>query len=182
MVPRFHLPPGDLHPGTVTLSGSEAHHLAHVLRIGAGGGVELFDGAGNVAAATVTAVRGKGARTAVTLAVGGGFPVHRPNLPAAAVTLAVAPPKGDRFRALVEKATELGVAAVVPLVTARGVVEPGGGKLGKLRQTALAACKQCGRNTLPAVADPDPARRPVGRPVRRPHRAAGPARGTAGVR
>ena len=155
MPPRFHLPPADLHAGTVTLAGSEAHHLAHVLRLGEGEGVELFDGAGHAAAATVAGVRGKAAKTVVSLAVD-GEPRFRPNVPAVRVTLAVAPPKGDRFRSLVEKATELGVAEIVPLLTARGTVTPRDAKLDKLRQTALAACKQCGRNVLPVILDPTP--------------------------
>ena len=62
--------------------------------------------------------------------------------------LATAVPKGDRFDWLIEKATELGVTRIIPLVTARSSVDPREGKLDKLRQTIIAACKQCGRNHL----------------------------------
>ena len=55
-----------------------------------------------------------------------------------------------------EKATELGAARIVPLLCARSTVDPGGGKLDKLRATALAACKQCGRDRLPEIAEPVP--------------------------
>ncbi|MBS0264010.1 MAG: RNA methyltransferase, partial [Planctomycetes bacterium] len=60
----------------------------------------------------------------------------------------VAVPKGDRFGWLVEKATELGVARLVPLLTERSVVIPGDGKLDKMRRTIIEASKQCRRSRL----------------------------------
>ena len=151
-VPRFFVPP-PLVAGAVALTGPEAKHLAAVLRLGPGAEVELFDGAGRRAPAIVRATTGKGAKTAVELTCG---EVIETPPPAAPLTLAVAAPKGDRFRWLIEKATELGVARVVPLLCARSTVDPGGGKLEKLRSTALAACKQCGRDRLPEIAEPVP--------------------------
>ena len=62
--------------------------------------------------------------------------------------LATAVPKVDRFRWLVEKATELGVGRLIPLQTARSVVSPGALKLDKMRQAVIEACKQSGRNRL----------------------------------
>jgi 16S rRNA (uracil1498-N3)-methyltransferase len=70
------------------------------------------------------------------------------------VRLAVAPPKGDRFRWLVEKATELGVAKLIPLLTRRTVVDPRDSKLDKLRQTVIGACKQSGRSRLMELTEP----------------------------
>jgi 16S rRNA (uracil1498-N3)-methyltransferase len=64
------------------------------------------------------------------------------------LTLLTAAPKGDRFRWLVEKATELGVTRLIPISTERSVVSPGQSKLHKLEQTVIAACKQSGRNWL----------------------------------
>ncbi|MFH5805661.1 RsmE family RNA methyltransferase [Alienimonas sp. DA493] len=148
--PRFFAPP-PLSAGPLTLAGPEAKHLTAVLRLGPGDAVELFDGEGARAAATVQAVRGKGAKTAAELFC--EDPV-RTEPPASPLTLAVAAPKGDRFRWLIEKATELGVARVVPLTCERSTVDPGGGKLDKLRATALAACKQCRRDRLPEIAEP----------------------------
>jgi 16S rRNA (uracil1498-N3)-methyltransferase len=57
-------------------------------------------------------------------------------------------PKGDRAQFLVEKLTELGVARLVPLRTARSVVHPGESKQEKLRRWVIEASKQCGRNVL----------------------------------
>jgi 16S rRNA (uracil1498-N3)-methyltransferase len=60
-------------------------------------------------------------------------------------------PKGDRAQFLVEKLTELGVARLVPLRTARSVVHPGETKQEKLRRWVIEASKQCGRNILMEV-------------------------------
>ena len=150
--PRFFTPP-PLRPGPLTVTGPEAKHISAVLRLGLGDAVEAFDGAGRRAAGTIAAVTGKGAKTAVQIELAD---VTESPPPAAPLTLAVAPPKGDRFRWLVEKTTELGVARVVPLLCERSTVDPSGGKLDKLRATALAACKQCRRDRLPEIAQPVP--------------------------
>ncbi len=127
--------------GPCLLEGPEAHHLMHVLRIAAGEVVELFDGRGLVVTANVVAVRKRDVELNVVTA-------RREAVPAREVILATAVPKGDRFDWLIEKATELGVTRIVPLITARSSVDPRDGKLDKLRQTVIAACKQCGRNHL----------------------------------
>src|SRR5690348_3502986 len=113
MSERFYLPE-PLDRPTVALSGSEAHHLAHVLRLGVGATVTLFDGAGTAAEAEVLSV----SKREVILRPRNVL--HEP-LSRRLVTLAVAPPKGDRFRWIVEKATELGVDRLVPLLTKRTV-------------------------------------------------------------
>ena len=69
-------------------------------------------------------------------------------------TLATAVPKGDRFDWLVEKATELGVDRLIPIVTERSVVEPGSTKLSRLRKSIIEASKQCGRNRLMVLESP----------------------------
>jgi len=114
----------------------------HVLRIETGRQVELFDGKGTVADARIDAVT----RDSVTLHI---LSTHEtPAAEPPPIHLATAVPKGDRFRMLVEKATELGVETLIPLTTARSIVVPRPGKLEKLRQTVIAACKQSGRNRL----------------------------------
>jgi 16S rRNA (uracil1498-N3)-methyltransferase len=55
---------------------------------------------------------------------------------------------------IVQKAVELGVAAIQPLVTRNTIVQPGDGKSEKWRRNALEACKQCGQDTLPRVEEP----------------------------
>jgi len=71
--------------------------------------------------------------------------------PAVPVTIAVALPKGDRQKWMVEKLTELGVARLVPLVTSRGVAEATDSARSRLERGVIEACKQCGRDTLMAI-------------------------------
>ncbi|MBX3442370.1 MAG: 16S rRNA (uracil(1498)-N(3))-methyltransferase [Planctomyces sp.] len=130
------------------LDEAEAHHLQHVLRYRVGDQVEVFDGRGACAAAEIRELSRRGARLRLTSEA-----VIDPEPPVRLV-LGVAPPKGDRFRWLVEKATELSVGALVPLLCERSVVEPRDSRLQKLEQTVVSACKQCGRNRLMELRSP----------------------------
>jgi 16S rRNA (uracil1498-N3)-methyltransferase len=125
-----------------TLAGSEAHHLLHVLRASPGMQVVLFDGSGAEFEAEVVACN----RSTVDLKVLPRREVSR-ELPFS-LTLGVALPKGDRQRWIIEKAVELGVTRLVPLVTQRSE------KLGseKLSRYVIEASKQCGRNRLMEIA------------------------------
>ena len=136
--------------GSLTLEGDEAHHLARVRRIGPGTAVELFDGRGLAVRAEIR-VLGRGR---VELEVLPGSIPDR--APACALTLATAVPKGDRFDWLVEKATELGVARLVPIVTERSVVDPRAAKLDRLRRAIVEASKQSGRARLMELGPPTP--------------------------
>jgi len=149
MADRYFLeiPPAD---GTALLSGSEAHHLAHVMRARAGDEVLLFDGSGAEYTARVEQI----GRAEIRLAV-----VSRRDADvelAAEVELGVALPKGERQRWLVEKAVELGVRRLTPLVTHRGVAQPTGTAIVRLRRAVIEASKQCGRNRLMEIAEPQP--------------------------
>lgn len=126
---------------TVELEGPEAHHLLHVLRANVGDRVGLFNGEGDEALAEITAIKKRTAELRITK-------IWTVPAPARELTLAVALPKGDRARWLIEKGTELGVSRVIPLRTNRSVVEPGESKLEKLEQAVIAASKQCGRSRL----------------------------------
>lgn len=133
--------------GPAILDGSEAHHLSHVLRITSGTEIEVFDGRGRSAAATVTRV---GKRDVELLLQGSRFTTP----PTPELTLAVAAPKGDRLDWLVEKSVELGVRRLIPLITTRSVADPREGKLDRLRQAVIAACKQCRRDHLLEIQTP----------------------------
>jgi len=135
--------PGGFQSDKITLTGTEAHHLLHVLRAQPGTRVELFDGNGQSAEGEVIAVGRKEAE--ISLSSLRSSPALR------SLTLVTAVPKGDRFRWLVEKATELGVTRLIPVSTARSVVSPRESKLHKLEQTVIAACKQSGRNWLMSI-------------------------------
>lgn len=133
--------------GTIELPEAEAHHLAHVLRLKAGDAVELFNGNGLVGQGVVEKVGKRTVACDVTS-------VAHESPPTPEITLATAVPKGERFDWLVEKATELGVSRLVPLITERSTVDPRESKLDRLRQTIIAACKQSGRSHLMELTSP----------------------------
>jgi 16S rRNA (uracil1498-N3)-methyltransferase len=134
--------------GTARLDGPEAHHLLHVLRAKAGQRVVLFDGSGAEFDATVQRCE----RTTVYLRVEERSVVDREA--AIRVTLGVAMPKGERQRWVVEKATELGVARLVALMTERGVAQPAGSALERFRRAVVESSKQSGRNRLMEIGEP----------------------------
>lgn len=147
MLDRFFCP-GNLGGPEAVLGESEAHHLLHVLRAQVGDRVELLNGQGDTAIAEVAETRKRDVRLTVLERQ------HHPRLPGP--ILAVAVPKGDRFRWLIEKCVELGVERVIPLITERGSVIPRDAKLEKMGQTVIAACKQSRRNWLMEIDSPTP--------------------------
>ncbi len=136
--------------GRLVLEGDEARHLTRVRRVAVGEVVEVFDGKGFAARARVENA-GKN-RVDLTLF---GEPIADRVAPCR-LTLATAVPKGERFDWLVEKATELGVARLVPLITERSVVDPRDAKLDRLRRVIIEAAKQSGRNRLMELDFPTP--------------------------
>jgi 16S rRNA (uracil1498-N3)-methyltransferase len=140
--------PARARDGRIRLEGDESRHLSRVRRLGPGAVVEVFDGQGWAAHAEVMAV----GKDWVDLAFRGEL--HTDRAAACRLTLATAVPKGERFDWLVEKATELGVDRLVPLVTERSVVDPRAAKLERLRRLVIEASKQCGRNRLMILEKP----------------------------
>lgn len=135
---------------TASLTGDEARHLARVLRAKVGDTVRVFDGSGTEWPARIDAI----GRDRVDLAVGAPIVPVEKNGPL--LTIAVALPKGDRQKWMVEKLTELGAARLVPLVTARGVAEATPSAIERLKRSVIEACKQCGRSTLLEIGEPMP--------------------------
>ena len=131
-----------------TLTGDEARHVAAVMRAQIGDEVVLFDGSGAEFVARIAGIR----KNAVELSIFERREISR-ELPVE-LTLAVALPKGDRQKWLVEKAAELGVTRIVPLITERGVAQPTSSALDRLRRSVIEASKQCGRNRLMEIAEP----------------------------
>ena len=147
--------PARLFVGLPLLAGTDlalppgAARHAQVLRLQPGAALTLFDGHGGEHAATVTQM----GRNEVRVRVGTHDPVEREL--ARPVTLALGMPANERMDALIEKATELGVAAVVPLVCERSVLRLQGEraerKLAHWRGVSVAACEQSGRTRLPTI-------------------------------
>jgi 16S rRNA (uracil1498-N3)-methyltransferase len=143
----------ELRSGSVLeLPPSAGQHLAKVLRVRSGEQVVLFSGDGREFAAAVENVRG----SKVTVAVGEGGAVDRES--ALAVTLIQCIARADRMDVIVQKATELGVTRIVPVMSRRSVVRLDAGqsasKAEHWRGIAIAACEQCGRNRLPSIEMP----------------------------
>ena len=148
-MPRFLLPPDRWDDPQPVLDGDEARHLCQVLRAKRGDQVTVFDGCGRRGDARIVETTRDGVRIELS-----EVRLHPPPRPA--ITLALGIPKGKTMDLVVQKAVELGVAAIQPLVTRNTVVQPGDGKATRWIRTALEACKQCGLDTLPKVADPMP--------------------------
>lgn len=128
--------------GSFRLDADESKHLLRVSRREVGDRVEVFDGRG---LSIVARVVGREGNLAVLEAE--GPPIVEPP-PDCLIEIGAASPKGDRFDWLVEKAVELGVARLVPLITERSVVDPRGSKLDRLRRAIIEASKQSGRSRL----------------------------------
>jgi len=133
----------------VQLAGSAAAHVARVLRLKAGDALTLFNGAGGEYAGRIALARG----AALEVEVGVAAPLERES--PLAITLVQGVSRGERMDWVVQKATELGVARLVPVLTERSVVRLDERQARKRREhwraIAIAACEQCGRNRLPQV-------------------------------
>ncbi len=153
-VPRiFH--PAPLGAGlTVELEESAANHVARVLRLRPGAPLILFDGSGGEYAATLGAVGKR--NVTVELGAHDAREVESP----LAITLAQGIAKGERMDYVVQKAVELGVSRIVPLLTEHCAVRLDAERLEKRQRhwqaIAIGACEQSGRNRVPAVAAPLP--------------------------
>ena len=148
---RFFLPPGQCHPPLLELTGSEAHHARDVLRLTRGAPVTVLDGAGRQFQCEI----GDANRQRVLLDVTGE---NSTPAPCSEVTLIQAVPKGKLIESIIQKAVELGVSRVVPLlserVTIRLEAEDRRDKAEKWQQVAIEAIKQCGQPWLPEIAIP----------------------------
>jgi len=137
-----------LSEGMVKLSYDESHHARNVLRVSCHQPVELFDGRGRIAHATVQDVTDRH----VSVNVNKVHVATRPN--GVRLTLLTALPRNPRQSVLFEKATELGVERVVPILFDRSTVVPRSTALKKWRRTCIEAAKQCGSAYLPEIAVP----------------------------
>lgn len=159
-MPRFHVPQPLAAGQQLELPADVAHHV-NVVRMEPGDTLTLFNGDGGEYTAVLTDVQKKKAWAEVKL-----FTPREVELPFA-VTLAQALPEGTKMDWIIEKAVELGVAAVQPLAARRCVVrlsaERAEKKLEHWNGIVVSASEQCGRNRLAAVAPPLEFREWIGR-------------------
>lgn len=148
---RFYIAPARWNPDQLELDASEAHHALDVLRLTAGERVLVFNGEGAEITAEIVDV-GRDKVALRKLQAGKSQPLG------CRITLGQAIPKGKNMELIVQKATELGVTGIVPLLSERTVVqidpEDGPKKQEKWRQTVIEAAKQCGQNWIPQVLPP----------------------------
>ena len=129
---RCYAPGANLQAGaSLTIEGEEAKHALKVMRLRVGEECEVFDGCGHAAVGRIAAAAGSSA---------------------------LAIPKGSNMDLIVQKAVEMGVQRIIPLITERTIVRldarDAAAKATKWNRTVLEACKQCGVNVLPVVETP----------------------------
>ena len=150
-MPRFHCPIALSAGQEIALPEGAARHV-QVLRMQPGLAITLFNGEGGEHSAEITHMGKREVRVRVL----SHQPVEREA--ARAVHLVVGMPANERMDWLVEKATELGVARITPVMTARSVLRLSGERADKKRahwhDIAASACEQCGRNRVPQIDAP----------------------------
>ncbi len=148
MSSRFFVPPEQIKNQRFTMSGSEARHAVLVLRKKAGDEIELFDGKDLSFRGRIESVSPERIDGIILETQQKSIPTLTP------VVLYQALIKGSRWDWLVEKACELGASQLVPMTTARTVVQPTRASgLERWKRIALAASKQCGRSSVMDVAE-----------------------------
>jgi 16S rRNA (uracil1498-N3)-methyltransferase len=153
---RFYAPPSAFttDPGNVNLAADEARHLRDVLRLRPGDEVYVFDGTGKEFRCSVEESR----RDSAQLKIIDEVDPARPESPLQ-LTLAVALLKGEKFDLVVQKATELGVARIMPIATTHADIRlrdesDAVKRVARWQRIALEAAKQSGRAAVPEVDSP----------------------------
>jgi 16S rRNA (uracil1498-N3)-methyltransferase len=148
---RFYIPPNEWNPDALALRGPEVHHARDVLRLQRGDKLVVFNGRGREITAQIVDL----ARDQIRLRA-----VHESETPQlrCRITLAQAIPKGKSMDLIVQKAVEIGASEIVPLISARTIVDldlkEATQKHAKWQQVATEAAKQSGQNWLPQIALP----------------------------
>jgi len=152
---RFYIAPEAWNIQPLALDAAESKHATQVLRMKAGDRATVFDGCGTEAIVELGAPQDRSLPLRL-LQTSRSAPL------ASRITLAQAIPKGKTMELIVQKATELGVDTIAPLISERTVVqldkEDGEDKREKWQRVALEACKQSGRNWIPNVLAPSTVR------------------------
>jgi 16S rRNA (uracil1498-N3)-methyltransferase len=147
---RFFVSPEAISGETFVISGSDAKHIATVLRMSARDHLTLLTGDGRECLGVITTV----SRTDVTGRIVSTAPAS--GEPGVRIELIQCLPKGDKMDLVVRKCVEIGVSRVVPAISQRSVARPrqdqAERKAARWRRIAEEASKQCGRSAIPEVA------------------------------
>jgi 16S rRNA (uracil1498-N3)-methyltransferase len=150
MMPLCRLFCPTLSEGSIVVAAEESRHAIASLRAKPGHEIILFDGAGREAVGVISRIERRRLHVGVERITKHPFELSRK------ITLAVAMGRVHRQSYLVEKCTELGAAAIWPIITERSVTKPGGPAVDKWQRRAIEAAKQSGRSWVPQVAAPQP--------------------------
>ncbi len=145
-ISRYFLPASDWKTQQIILTGDEAHHCTRVLRSKLGETVEIFDGIGNSSQGKITSLT----KDKVEILL---HNQPKPSNKSPEIHLIQSIPKGGNMELIVQKAVELGITSIQPLITEHTIVrnEQMEKKRNKWERIALEACKQCGQNFLPII-------------------------------
>ena len=141
---RYYLPADQWSSCELVLTGDEAHHCVRVLRQKVGDYVGIFDGEGKSVQCQIVSAD----KTRVILEQDQKPVIKQRGL---ALHLCQAMPKAGNMELIVQKAVELGIASIQPIVSGNTLVKADEKKRQKWQRIALEACKQCGQNWLPEV-------------------------------
>ena len=144
---RFCVTPAQISEGRVRFSRDQVHQIARVLKMRRGDALAVFDGTGAEYGAELITL-GNGEATALLKEIRATVPE-----PALRLILLQGLPRAEKMELIVQKATELGVHRIVPLLCARSLSK-GSGRLPRWRIIAREAAEQCGRAVVPVIDDP----------------------------
>lgn len=147
--PRFYTPQPLSNNMQITFAGERYNYLANVLRLKVGAQLTLFNGLGGEYLACIEQLSRKSAQIFITehIAIERESPVS--------IVLCQGVAKGEKMEWIIRKATELGVSAIIPVITERTQFAPKGERVDKKQahweRIVISACEQCGRNRLPPL-------------------------------
>lgn len=151
-MPHFYCPPKNIVSNRFTLTREESHHILNVLRKKIGDSISIFDGEGNIYSAEITGISDGVVSGNITDA----SPVRSSFVPV--VRLYVSIPKKQKIEEIIEKAAQLGVSEICPVISARTIVKidkmRDEKKLKRWNSIALAASKQSGRSDVLKIVRP----------------------------
>jgi len=147
-MPHFYIPPEQIHVNTFRITGEDVHYLSTVRRYRTGDNIKIFDGKGSTMLGRIDSVSKEEI-------VGTIIKKSETSSPRVKLNIYTAVPKGERLVWLIEKAAELGVTKLTPLITERSVIkEITAQKLERWQRLSKAASQQCGRATLLEIDSP----------------------------
>jgi 16S rRNA (uracil1498-N3)-methyltransferase len=152
MITNFYTPADKIAGDTLTIEGEEAKHILSVLRHGAGDVIDVVDGRGTKCKVLIEEVSRDFLQGKILSRT------HMENEPECRISLAQAVCRRERMDFLIEKATEIGVSSVIPIITERNTVKINDvsrerKKTDRWRKIAIAAMKQSLRSVLPEIHD-----------------------------